>query len=473
MIRIFRHYISKAYLGLVAVEFCLFFSAFGLGEGIRFANTEGSTIEDGVIFGVSLIFVTVMFVCLTGMGLYQRSSIGLRQRSSHWGNLSLLGRIAGSLFLGAVVMLLVFYLWPKLYVGRGVFAYAIGFTLVGVYLSRVIFYTVADRNLLKRRVLVLGTGNNAQKIIDLEGSGEADRFRVVGCVAIGKEATIVDKKRVIQLKNPLNEFVTDQDLDEIVVALDDRRQALPIDEILTCKMDGVEVTELMTFFEREAGLVRIDVIKQNASWLVFSDGFGAGALRLWIKRAVDVSVSLLLLVIIWPVMVITAIVVWIEGGGKASIFYKQYRVGLDLELFEVVKFRSMKPDAEKGGAQFAQKGDARITWVGRFIRKCRIDELPQLYNVLKGDMSFVGPRPERPEFVEAFFETIPYYAERHRVKPGLAGWAQLCYPYGAEAADAEKKLQYDLYYIKNYSLFFDLMIILQTTEIVLWGKGAR
>jgi sugar transferase (PEP-CTERM system associated) len=229
--------------------------------------------------------------------------------------------------------------------------------------------------------------------------------------------------------------------------------------------------DLLTFYEREQRLVFLDIL--SPSWLLFSDGFATSGLRPILKRGFDILASMLLLSVSWWVMLLTAIAIYIESGLGAPVFYRQQRVGYRNQLFDVIKFRSMRVDAEKNGAQWASQVDDRVTAVGRFIRKYRIDELPQLFNVFNGDMSFVGPRPERPQFVDGFMETIPYYKERHRVKPGITGWAQLCYPYGANEYDTRQKLQYDLYYVKNYSLFLDLTIMMSTVEVVLWGKGAR
>ena len=231
---------------------------------------------------------------------------------------------------------------------------------------------------------------------------------------------------------------------------------LPLDELLDCRMSGLTIMNIMGFYEREQGIISLENV--HPSWLVFCDGFAQGDLRSLEKRFFDVFASLLLLSVAWPFMLLTALAIFLENGFKGPILYRQLRVGEKNKNFEVLKFRSMKADAEKNGAQWAQKNDNRITLVGRFIRKCRIDELPQIFNVLRGDMSFVGPRPERPEFVQGFNERIPYYRERHRVKPGITGWAQLCYPYGADENDTIQKLQYDLYYVKNYSLFLDFSI---------------
>jgi sugar transferase (PEP-CTERM system associated) len=242
-------------------------------------------------------------------------------------------------------------------------------------------------------------------------------------------------------------------------------------ELLECRLAGIDILELPTFLERETGKVRLDVL--NPSWIIFGDGFRASPLQRALERGFDLVASFGLLVLALPLMLLAAIGIKLEDGLRAPVFYRQRRVGQHGEIFEVLKFRSMRVDAERSGAQYAETNDPRVTRLGGFMRKTRIDELPQLINVLRGDMSFVGPRPERPEFVCQLEERIPYYRERHTVKPGITGWAQLCYPYGSSEKDTVEKLQYDLYYVKNRSLLFDLAILVQTVEVVLWGKGAR
>jgi sugar transferase (PEP-CTERM system associated) len=238
-------------------------------------------------------------------------------------------------------------------------------------------------------------------------------------------------------------------------------------------MSGINILDLVTFFERRAGKVRLDML--NPSWFYLSESFqvGRGMLRRIGKRVVDILAALMILPVALPFMIIVSLAILIESGGRGPILYSQIRVKQDGLPFRIHKFRSMVTDAEKNGAQWASKNDSRITRVGMIIRKGRLDELPQLFNVLKGDMSFVGPRPERPEFVKQLAERIPFYEERHRVKPGLTGWAQICYAYGDTEEDSVEKLQYDLYYVKNYSVLLDLLILLQTAEVVLLGKGAQ
>jgi sugar transferase (PEP-CTERM system associated) len=261
-------------------------------------------------------------------------------------------------------------------------------------------------------------------------------------------------------------------VDEIVVAMDDRRRQFPMDQLLECRLEGVEIIELVTFLERETGKVRLDVL--NPSWMIFSEGFRQGRVHGSLERAFDIAASLVLLAVALPLMIITALAIKLTEGPRASILYRQVRVGQYGRPFKLLKFRSMREDAERDGkAQWAQKNDSRVTKIGSFIRLTRIDELPQIINVLRGEMSFVGPRPERPEFVNQLNEKIPYYRERHSIKPGITGWAQLCYPYGSSEQDATEKLQYDLFYVKNHSLLFYLAILVQTVEVIVWRKGAR
>jgi sugar transferase (PEP-CTERM system associated) len=242
--------------------------------------------------------------------------------------------------------------------------------------------------------------------------------------------------------------------------------------MLDARLKGIDVIDLLEFLERETGKIRVDLV--NPGWLIFSPGFRISGVRRVSQRLVDLAVSMVLICLTWPIMLFAAIAIKCEDGPRAPILYRQCRVGKGGRLFQVLKFRSMAVNAEADGkAVWAEENDSRITRVGNFLRNNRLDELPQVFNVLRGHMSLVGPRPERPEFVQELQESIPYYSERHSVKPGVTGWAQLRYSYGASTEDAIEKLQYDLYYIKNQSLMLDLLIILQTVEVVLWGKGAR
>jgi sugar transferase (PEP-CTERM system associated) len=291
--------------------------------------------------------------------------------------------------------------------------------------------------------------------------GEGDEIDVSG-----------DASQKLVSPDQLSEFCVEHAIDEIVVAMDDRRRSFPMVQLLECRLDGVDVTDLVSFLERETGKVRLDVL--NPSWMIFSEGFRQGRVHGSLERAFDVVASVILLTVALPVMLLTALAIKVTEGPRATIFYRQVRVGQYGRPFRLLKFRSMREDAERDGKpQWAQKNDSRVTRIGSFLRMTRIDELPQILNVLRGEMSFVGPRPERPEFVAQLNERIPYYRERHSIKPGITGWAQLCYPYGSSEQDATEKLQYDLFYVKNHSLLFYLAILVQTVEVIVWGKGAR
>jgi len=461
MIRLFKHYIPKSLILLAFAEILIFVVSVYFGHAVRFpAELVDSDVDS---LGLkSLVFAFVMYSCLIAMGLYQRH---LRD-----GRRGMFVRIGVSFLIGFVVMSLLFYLFPGLLVGRGVFGLAFIFALAGVLVVRVIYIKLVDRQALHRRILVLGVGKKA-KLIESLLKRKTDKrgVTIVGYVPIAGEKAHIPADKLISHTSTLNELVREHDVDEIVLAITDRRKGFPVDELLDCKMSGVEVVELISFFERQIGKIILELL--HPSWLIFSDGFRQGVVRDAVKRTFDITASLVLLLFSFPIMLIAMLCIYLEDRGP--VFYRQIRVGKNWQLVQVLKFRSMRVDAEKAGAQFAAANDDRVTRIGGFIRKTRIDELPQLFNVLKGEMSFVGPRPERPEFVEKFSANINFYAERHRVKPGITGWAQICYPYGASEKDTIEKLQYDLYYVKNYSLFLDLTILFQTAEVILWGKGAR
>lgn len=464
MVRVFRQYIPIPFLLLGVMEFTLFTVSVYLAVfAYSYVFLEGGLPGFEHLWTKALAFALLMMLSMVAMGLYQR-----RFRFAMAG---MLLRIVSALIGGGVALALTYYVLPFLTLGRGLLAVAVVVAALLILLVRVIFIKTLNQELLKRRVLVLGAGEKAAQIPrHLRRRVDQQGFFVVGYVHVRGEHDVVDEDHVLRPDVPLLTLAKDLRIDEIVVAVGERRRkTFPMHDLLDCKMSGVDVIDLQGFFERETGKIKLDIL--NPSWMIFSDGFNQGEYR---KRLFDIFISLVLLFLTWPFMLLVAIAIVAESGGRGPIFYRQVRVGQHWKLFHVIKFRSMGVDAEKGGkAQWAKKNDSRVTRVGGFIRKVRLDELPQIFNVLKGDMSFVGPRPERPEFVTQLSEQIPYYAERHRAKPGITGWAQVCYPYGASEKDSMEKLQYDLYYIKNYSLFLDAVIILQTAHEVIWGKGGR
>ena len=462
MIRIFKHYISRAYLWLIIAEWLIFYLSMYFGSDVRFINLDSWYTDKDMIEASTIFSVTLSFLCV-GLGLYRRSL--------DWDDYNLVLRVCISFTLATAAILAIYYLFPKYAIARSVFVYAIVFAFLGVMLSRYLFYRYVSHDKLRRRVLVIGAGEKAKQLTVINNRYIHKGFVIVGFVQLGEGKIQVESSLVIGQEQDLTQIIGEYNIEEIVVAVDDKRNSLPLNGLLKCKTLGVRIIDLLNFYEREQGLILLD--SHTMGWIIFSDGFEFSGVKVVTKRAVDLIASLGLLVVAWPFMLLTALAIMMESGFKAPILYKQTRVGEFDQDFEVLKFRSMRTDAELNGAQWAKENDNRVTRVGGFIRKVRLDELPQIWNVFRGDMSFVGPRPERPEFVDQFDKNIPYYRKRHRVKPGITGWAQLCYPYGANEYDAIQKLQYDLYYVKNYSLFLDLTIIIHTIEIVLWGKGAR
>ena len=467
IVRIFRHYVPTAFILLGLMELVVFMLSFDLAVFIRFSSDTAAVAEHvGRLWPKSVTFALVMLFSMIGLGLYDRLSCTWEGRSV------MMLRVLTSFLFAIFPLTFIFYVVPQLSVWRGPALLAFGISLLMVISMRLVFFRVVDQKLFKRRVLVLGAGKNACEIRKLENMPPLQGVWVVGYVHMSRDHDVVDGGRVINPDRPLQDIVRENQVDEMVVALDDRRKSLPVHEILDCKMDGVTVFDLLTFLERETGQIRLELV--HPSWLFLSDGFRISNTSLALKRALDISVSLLLLPLFLPVMLIVAAAIWLESPSEGTIIYKQTRVGVGEKKFEIYKFRSMRANAEENGLpRWAEKHDARVTRVGAIIRKIRLDEMPQLFNIMKGDMSFVGPRPERPEFVKQLAEQYPYYRERHRVRPGLTGWAQIRYEYGDTFEDAFEKLQYDLYYVKNCSIFLDLLIIIHTIEVILMGKGAH
>ncbi|MGR9052879.1 MAG: TIGR03013 family XrtA/PEP-CTERM system glycosyltransferase [Gammaproteobacteria bacterium] len=462
MIRIFRHYLSRAFMGLMLSEAIVFYGAMYFGSQVRFLYQENWYSEQDIILA-SLIFMTVLTLSNVSLGLYRRN-LGTHEYD-------LLARVSFSFGVTLFAVVSIYYVFPEFLIARSVLGVAVFFAFLGMMIVRYFFYRFAKIDKLKTQVLVVGSGKKAMQLVNLNASYIHKTFNIAGFIPLPDEETQIDDSLLIRSDQSLNEIAQELNIDEIVLAIDDRRRNMPIGKLLDCKMSGFDIIDLVTFYEREQSLISLANV--YPSWFISSDGFAVSGIRSLEKRIFDILASLALLAVTWPVMLLTVLAIMIESGIKAPVLYKQVRVGENNKHFKVLKFRSMVVDAEKNGAQWARQRDNRITRVGGFIRSCRIDELPQIFNVLKGDMSFVGPRPERPEFVEGFVERIDYYAERHRIKPGITGWAQISYPYGASEEDTIRKLEYDLYYVKNYSLFLDLSIILHTIEIVVWGKGVR
>jgi sugar transferase (PEP-CTERM system associated) len=468
MIRVFNHYIPAQIFVLILIEALLLGLSIYSGASIRFGEIDLLLKPSGQAFTpVATVFALLMLMSMATFGLYQRD-----QMESFSG---LFLRLSASFAAGFGTMSLLFYLVPELYLGRGAFAIAFSLAFVAIFLNRLIFYKWAHLGILKPRILVLGTGTRADDVEALASSnGNGGRgSNIIGYFPVkgGQQQKVAVSRIIAEEEMSLCSMVEKYNVNEIVLAVGERRGGvLPLQELLECRLRGVRITELSSFFERERGQLRLDSL--NASWLILGEGFRNNAWRDVVKRAFDLAASAVLVCVTFPVMVLTALLIRLDSAGP--VLYRQERVGQGGRIFRVYKFRSMCVDAEHDGQpRWAASDDGRTTRVGRWIRKLRIDELPQILNVLKGDMSFVGPRPERPYFVQQLAQEIPYYEARHSLKPGITGWAQVRYSYGASVEDAKEKLQYDLYYVKNHSLFLDVMILFDTIQVVLWGKGAR
>jgi sugar transferase (PEP-CTERM system associated) len=359
---------------------------------------------------------------------------------------------------------------PSLILDPSTFLTALGVFVIAIASWRVAFNYFSHDPHLEERVLVVGTGHTAQLVARQIGGQHDFAYRLVGFVDDDEGIEVVRHHEVLGKAADLGTIIAEHQIDRIIVGLSDRRGRLPIHELLQAKLSGVRVEDATTTYERLTGKILIDDLKP--SWLIFSDGFRASRVTRIVKRMLDLSLSMLGFLLAAPLMALTALAIKLDSPGP--VLYDQERVGENGRVFTVYKFRSMRTDAERAGQPvWARDKDDRVTRVGRVIRATRLDELPQLWNVMRGDMSFVGPRPERPFFVEQLARDIPFYVQRHSVKPGLTGWAQVKYQYGSSIEDAMEKLRYDLYYIKHMSITFDLTIVLDTVKVILFGKGAK
>lgn len=460
MIKIFNHYIHRRTLLQI-----LFDSGLVIAVVMTAVLMQVPDLPAAASIGVTRAFLlgTGMLIINSGLGFYQRvhnRSIGQTR-----------ARAVLSLFLTLLLAYVIFGLPPMSLDNKKILALSVVSVVVAVLIHRVYAAHSKTQSLVRQRVLVFGTGTRAKSVSRTLKQSDPT-MTMVGYYAGPNETHIeVSGWGILSPHKSLTDIVQEEEVDQIVVALAERRGgSMPLRELLDCKLKGVHVVDIATYFEETLGQIRLDAV--SAGWLVFGDGFNQGWVRSVVKRLFDIVFGTVLIVLTLPIMLLTAILIFIEDGGP--IFYRQERVGLNGRLFDVVKFRSMRIDAEKDGQpRWAAAGDDRVTRVGRVIRKLRIDELPQLFGVLYGHMSLVGPRPERPFFVDQLTQEIPYYAVRQSVKPGVTGWAQVRYHYGATMKDSAEKLQYDLYYVKNHTLFLDLVVLFETIGVVLTGRGAQ
>ncbi|HRO81271.1 MAG TPA: TIGR03013 family PEP-CTERM/XrtA system glycosyltransferase, partial [Alicycliphilus denitrificans] len=464
MFKIFNHYFRRRIILQIAMYSMVIVStlivSLALQGGVGVFN--GAVISSGVIRGgvMAIGIIGVNFA----LGLYDRPgklTIGqVRARA-------VLSFVLSMIIAASILLLLP--LQPPYQNEQTLIALLL--IVGGMLVMRLLGNEMLPSSYTRQRVLIYGTGGRAsivgQSLLENDPSIE-----LIGYFRGPQEkGPVIQGLNVITPGKTLTDVVREQRVNEIVVALSERRGgSMPLRELLDCKLQGIRVIDLATHFEQLLGQIHLEAV--SAGWLIFGDGFKQGLVRSVVKRLFDIVGSGILLLVSSPVMLVTALLIFIESG--RPIFYRQERVGRNGDVFDVIKFRSMRQDAEKDGTpRWAGAGDTRVTRVGKIIRKMRIDELPQLFCVLKGDMSLVGPRPERPYFVERLTLDIPYYALRHGIKPGLTGWAQVRYHYGASIKDAEQKLQYDLYYVKNHSWLLDLIILFETVGVVLTGKGAQ
>jgi sugar transferase (PEP-CTERM system associated) len=465
MLRISNHFVSAAVATLLLLEVLVLIGSAYLGVSIRFLDLSHPLALKGEnLFTSAFAFAVVMIFSMSAFGMYQ---INFRE-----GLRVTFLRLMPSCVLGFVLTTLVFYVLPELYLGRGILGFMFLIAVPAILLTRMLFFKSTQTGLLESRILFLGAGPLAQECSALVKDGALNhKYQIVGYIPVAAEECCVPSSEVLPLEGSLMDMIRKHHASEIIVTVQNRRGgALPIRELLTCKLNGIKVTDSAAFFEREACQIRVDSLQP--SWLVFGNGFDQSLFRTSCKKIFDLVVSISILIVAFPLLLITALLIFLEDRGP--IFYRQERVGKDGKHFMVLKFRSMRTDAERAGKpQWASTNDPRTTRVGRVIRLLRIDEFPQILNVLKGDMSFVGPRPERPYFVKQLCEEVPYYNVRHSIKPGITGMAQVRYQYGASVADAVQKLQYDLYYVKNNSLFLDMLILIDTLQVVILGKGSR
>ena len=462
MVRLFKHYLPYAVLLMAVLDSVMLMVAAELAWIMRAAQIGMSVEPVASRWAPMVSFAAVVQLGMIAVGVYGPQAL----QSLRFTLLRLLSAVS----LAIILLATLYFLFPQVALWRSNLAYAMPLAIILPMIVRLILISTLDGQAFQRRILVMGAGERAQRIGELsheKGSG----FIVAGYVAMTDKPPAVSGSVHRDAISNLPDHVVRLNAGEVVLALEERRNALPLTDLLRLKTTGVFINEISSFLERETG--RVDLATVNPSWFIFSDGFTAGQrLSKVAKRIFDIVASSSVLVLTLPLTVLAALAVRVES--KGPILYRQIRVGHYGVPYRIIKFRSMRADAEVGGkAIWAAEHDPRITRIGKFLRQTRIDEIPQAWNVLKGEMSFVGPRPERPEFVVDLEQHIPYYAERHMVKPGLTGWAQVNYPYGASIDDARAKLEYDLYYAKNYSPFLDLLILLQTIRVVLWPEGAR
>lgn len=463
MARIFRHHVSPVKLTLAAVDVALITACAFCAEALRFGMLDLPVLQTPTALASKIMIPIVTFPILLGFGAYQSDAMGDLRVFAF--------RLVAAILTSILVLAAMAYLLPVIPLWRSIMLLSFGFSGLSLLLAHMLFSLFAANSFLGRRVIILGAGQGAVDLIEEAEATPDAGLKIIDVVAVpGGEKVLVQATSLPDMRGLVDHAVSVQ-CDLIVIGDKYETAKLPIDALIACKLAGIAIMDRLTFFEEVRGYVDLESVK--ADWIVFAEGFKGGSiLERALKRLMDVLTSTLFLIVTFPLFVVCAAAVKLTSSGP--VLYRQERVGLNGKTFNVLKFRSMTVDAEvEGGPKFAAENDPRVTPVGRFLRRTRADEIPQAINVLRGDMSFVGPRPERPYFVEQLREKVPFYRERHCLKPGITGWAQIRYPYGASFEDSRRKLEYDLYYVKNYSIFLDLLIILQTLRVVLFPHGVR
>jgi sugar transferase (PEP-CTERM system associated) len=455
--QLFNRYVSTRSLTIFAGELLLIFGSVALAALVQ--DTPDLLAN---FWKIGLVTI-VCQLCLYYNDFYDLTIVH--------SNRELIVRLLQAAGAASIVLAALYFVRPQLMIGNGIFVSALFVFLIAILGWRLAFNHVTGSLKLEERVLFVGTGETARKVARQILDQHDFAYRIIGFIdddprRVGER---IVNPAIVGTPADMDRLVAQHHIDRIVVGLSDRRGKLPIEQLLRAKMAGVRVEDATTTYERVTGKILIDDLRP--SWLIFSDGFRVSRLTRLMKRSIDLTLSILMAIVTIPAMILTALAIVLEDG--RPVLYRQERVGENGRTFVLSKFRSMRKDAEEGGRPiWARDGDHRITRVGRFIRKTRLDELPQLWNVIRGNMSFVGPRPERPFFVEELSRAIPFYQQRHAVKPGITGWAQVKYRYGSSLEDAMEKLRYDLYYIKHLSIIFDLTIVFDTVKVVLFRKGA-
>lgn len=433
-----------------------------VGFVLRFSSLNELRSLTGYVGEKVLVYVLVL--------LFSTYFCGLYERNTKFDFIGMFSRLAVAVMLAFFILSTIYYAIPALFIGRGFLSISLLFFALFHSLLHSVLKTFDKDSLSKERILVYGAGEIAESVEKLVSSTARGGYTFLGYILPEGEAISVPKHKVLGAAEKLEKLVETSRPHTLVISVVDKQAELPVRKLLGCKIKGVKIFDTATFFERFTGKLLLEEIQPNN--FVFSNGFQLSRMMRILKRSLDIALASLGLILCAPFFPLLAVAIKLDSPG--SIFYTQIRVGENDKPFKIYKLRTMRTDAElENGAVWAAEQDSRVTRLGRFLRKTRLDEVPQFYNILRGEMSMVGPRPERPEFVEELNARIPFYSKRHIVKPGLTGWAQVSYSYGASEDDAREKLRYDLYYIKNYSMVFELLILLETIKVVCFWRGGR